>query len=57
MSRGRATHLFSTTIALAHFMDALCCSMFALRLSMTSLDAPEPLADLHAERHVLNHRR
>ena len=51
--KGRASHLFSTTIALAHFTDALCCSTFALRLSMTSLEAPEPLVDLHAESHVV----
>ena len=40
-------HLFSTTMALAHFMAALCCSALERKLSITSLEAPLPPADLH----------
>ena len=40
-------HLFSTTMALAHFMAALCCSALERKLSITSFEAPLPPVDLH----------
>ena len=39
-------HLFSTTMALAHFMAALCCTALERNLSITSFEAPLEPVDL-----------